>query len=596
MPSNSLWNVLRLTAQLMTPKQRLQITVATLLVVLSGALAALAPLALKRLVDAVASAAPGPVAPAGALLAPAAIYVAALCGGRLIGDFRPLLLTAIEQHLVAALRHRFFAHVLRLPLAGLLSRRTGELLHTLDLACAGTQLTLTHLIQSIAPVVIELTVMAAVLLQLGQPTLLALFAATAAAYFAAFTLGARRLNRRAGAVAAASLDVNGQLAEGMANVETLRCFGGETAAQRALAGVSSTLINRWLDYYRTTTSVALAATMVFALSLAACLSISAEGVAAGTLTIGGFVLGTVYLIQMVRPIEALGAAIRDLARASGFVQPALNVLSEPQEAVETAQRSRDTDRRRTNLRRPPAAIRFEAVTFRYDATRTVIQDLDLVVPAGTTTAVVGPSGSGKSTLIRLLLQLYSPQKGRILLDERPIDKMPLHELRSHIALVPQDTPLLHSSIASNISLGMPEVDPQDIVAAAGAARLDAVIDSLPDGYQTLVGERGLKLSGGERQRLAIARAVLRRPSVFLLDEPTSMLDGETQAQVLLALREATEGCTTLIVAHRLSTVIHADEIVVLEHGRIRARGRHHDLLTRDDLYAQLWRYQADGAV
>lgn len=288
MPSNSLWNVLRLTAQLMTPKQRLQIAVATLLVVASGALAALAPLALKRLVDTVASAAQGSVAPAGALLAPAAIYVAALCGGRLIGDIRPLLLAAIEQHLVAALRHRFFAHVLRLPLAGLLSRRTGELLHALDLACAGTQLTLTHLIQSIAPVVIELAVMTAVLVHLGQPTLVALFGATAALYFTAFTLGARRLNRRASAVAAASLDVNGQLAEGMANVETLRCFGGETSAERALAGVSSSLINRWLDYYRTTTGVALAATMVFALSLAACLSISAEGVAGGTLTIGGF--------------------------------------------------------------------------------------------------------------------------------------------------------------------------------------------------------------------------------------------------------------------------------------------------------------------
>jgi ATP-binding cassette subfamily B protein len=221
--------------------------------------------------------------------------------------------------------------------------------------------------------------------------------------------------------------------------------------------------------------------------------------------------------------------------------------------------------------------------------------LDLDVPAGRTTAIVGRSGSGKSSLVRLLLRLYEPQAGRILLDGRSIESLQAAELRARIGLVPQDTSLLQASVSNNIALGLPEASHDDIERAARHAQVHGLIDALPHGYGTLLGDRGQTLSGGERQRLAIARAILRKPSLYVLDEPTSMLDAKTEAGILQSLRELTAGCTTLVIAHRLSTVMHADEIVVLDGGRVHERGNHTQLLAQNGLYAQLWRQQTDGA-
>lgn len=559
------------------------------LMVVGGTLAALSPLALKHLVDAATLGVDDGAATAGAILVPSAIYIAVLSGGRLVSDIRPVLANEVEQRLTAALRRRFFRHVLSLPLSTLLHRRGGELLHSLELGRGGVQLTVNHLLTSFVPTIFELSVMALILARLQQPDLMLVFGVTAALYIVVFATGSVRLIPHAHLVTDASLTVHGQLADGISNVETLRCFGAEGVVEESLEGSSGALTRRWRSYYRANAGTTLAATIVFGASLAACLTVTAHGVARGSLSVGDLVLSSVYLLQMIRPLEVLGSAARDISRALGCVPPLLDVLDEPSEPPPRLLASGKSE----TPRRAPS-IRFEGITFGYEPDRPIIRDLNLEIAAGRTTAIVGPSGSGKSSLIRMLLRLYSPQAGRILLDGVPIDSLPLTDLRARMAFVPQDTVLLHASIASNISLGIPGASQEDIVRAAGAAQLQQLIERLPDRYDTLVGERGLKLSGGERQRLAIARAALRARMVFLLDEPTSMLDSETESNVMQAVRQIKAGSTTLIVAHRLSTVMDADEIVVLDQGVVRERGNHRSLIEHGGLYAQMWRRQVDG--
>ncbi len=558
-----------------------------LLVTAGGALAAGSPLALKALVDALTGVAPGD----DGWLVPGALYLVALSGSRLASDLRPLPASKVEQQILAALRRRFIEHLLRLPMSYLIKRRSGELLHSVDLAAAGSQLIVSHVANSIAPVLVELAMMAAILSHLQQPSLVMLFTLTAVLYLAIFATGALKLKGRASAVSSASLEVHAQLNEGVTNVETLRCFGANDHAAAAVHETSSRLAASWLRFNRLTVQVSLAASALFALSLAACFAIAADAVAQGAMSVGGFVLASVYMLQMVHPLEVVGSAARDLSRALGFMRPLLDILAEPPETLGTSRAAPLPDA----LQAAEApALRLENLHFAYDPHRPVFQGLDLDIPAGRTTAIVGRSGSGKSSLVRLLLRLYVPQSGRILLAGEPIDALPIERLRALIGLVPQDAGLLHATAAANISLGLPDVDRRDIELAARTAQLHHLIEALPNGYDTMLGERSQTLSGGERQRLTIARALLRRPLIYLLDEPTSMLDSKTEAEIMLALRRITAGCTTIVIAHRLSTVMHADEIIVLDSGQVRERGRHSELLERNGLYAQLWRQQVAG--
>jgi ATP-binding cassette subfamily B protein len=306
------------------------------------------------------------------------------------------------------------------------------------------------------------------------------------------------------------------------------------------------------------------------------------------------VLTTVYALQMVRPLESLGTAARDLARALGYLRPLLDLLSEPlsDDSPNTAHAGAAPAARQQRA----TAVRLENLHFGYDPQRPVIRGIDLDVPAGSTTAIVGRSGSGKSSLARLLMRLYSPQQGRILLDGRTIDSIGVAELRrTLVGLVPQETTLLHDSIAGNIALGSPHASREEIRAAAHGAQLDELLAGLPHGLDTPVGERGMQLSGGERQRVGIARALLRRPGLYVLDEPTSMLDSRTELAIQEALRALSADATVIVIAHRLSTIVDADEIVVLDEGRIHERGSHRALLARNGLYARMWRQQMTGA-
>jgi len=608
---------------------RARLAGAMLLVIAGALLTALAPLALKALVDALAAsaalaalAAPmrpmAPTAPASlppSTLALGGVYLLALCGGRLLAEVRLLRTNTAEQGLSARLGHRFFGHVLALPLAFHVGGQSGALVQGLRQATAGCQLLVVTLVNSVAPVLVEVVAVLAILLHLEQPALVLSFAVSAVAYLTVCGSGALRLQARARAVSEASLGSHATLADSLINVEAIKCFNAERGSRAQFAAASAALEACWAHLHRQRARAGLAVIATFAVSMAATLAIAAHALGRGALSIGSFVLVTVYMLQLVRPLEMLGAAARDVAQALEFIRPLLDVLRLPTEAAmegatprpiasttatataaatATARLEAPLPRAGAGATLPfpgDAGLSLRGVHLAYAGGPPVLRGLDLEIPAGLTVAIVGASGSGKTSIVRLLLRLYAPQSGCILLGGLPIDALPVGELRAAIGLVPQDTVLFNASIAANIGIGRPGAQGLEIEEAARQAKLHDFIMSLPDGYDTQVGERGQKLSGGERQRVAIARAVLKRPRIFVFDEATSMLDSQTEAVLLQDLKQVCQGRTTLIVAHRLSTVQHADEIVVLDKGRVTERGSHAALCAAGGSYSRLWRAQ-----
>jgi ATP-binding cassette subfamily B protein len=490
---------------------------------------------------------------------------------------------------------RFFNHVMRLPMGYLVKRRGAELLHSLDLASAGAQIGVLHLITSVVPVLVELGTMTVVIVHLEQPTIVGVFGAAALAYFAIFTAGAGRMMKVAKGVSAASLEAYARLGDSIAHLDTLRYFAAERQAGQQLGAAGAELERRWLRLNGLTGLIAVGASVVFAASMAACLQIAATAVEQHRITIGGFVLTTVYMLQMVQPLESLGSAARDLARAMGYLQPLVDLLAEPLERAPILVPVTVSSDGATPPR--PRSVCVDNLHFAYDPDRPVLLGLSFDVPAGSMTAIVGRSGSGKSSLARLLLRLYAPQRGCIRIDGCDIDSIEVGELRTKlVGFVPQETTLLHDTVAVNIALGMPDATRDEILRVARAAQLEDLIEALPHGIDTPVGERGMQLSGGERQRIGIARVLLRRPGLYVLDEPTSMLDSRTEHDILRAFRSQARDATMIVIAHRLSTIVDADQILVLDQGRVCERGNHGALVARGGLYAQMWRQQAAGAI
>jgi ATP-binding cassette subfamily B protein len=500
-------------------------------------------------------------------------------------ELREIVFARVAQNAIHIVALQTFRHLHRLSLRFHLERQTGGLSRAIERGTNGIDNLLHYLLFQIVPTLFEILLVAGVLWGLYDIRFAAITLATIVGYVA-YTLMITqwRIKFRRQMIEAEG-EANTKAIDSLLNYETVKYFGNEEHEARRFdralsayerAGVKSANSLSLLNFGQGTI-IAIGATMVMILA--------ASGVVEGRMTIGDFVLVNAYLIQLYLPLNFLGMVYREL-RQSLIDMAAMFQLLEMNVEVPDAAGAK------------PLAVRggrveFDGVVFGYDARRPILHGLSFAVPAGKTVAIVGPSGAGKSTISRLLFRFYDVDEGAIRIDGQDIRDVTQNSLRAAIGIVPQDTVLFNDTIYYNIAYGRPDAAPSEVEAAAKLARIDDFIRSLPDGYQTPVGERGLKLSGGERQRVAIARTILKRPPILLFDEATSALDTRTEKSIQESLRSISQGVTTLVIAHRLSTVVDADEIIVLEQGRVAERGRHAELLARAGIYAAMWARQVE---
>jgi ABC-type transport system involved in Fe-S cluster assembly fused permease/ATPase subunit len=493
-----------------------------------------------------------------------------------------------SQRLKRLLSRRVFAHLVRLPVQFHLEQQIGSIVETLNQGLGGVQTLLQHMQVTLLPIALEFVGIIGVLIYVGHPAYLAILGPASLIYAVAFSRSVSSITQPARTAVQMHAVAQGLFGDALLNFETLKAFGAEARMvehyDRALAGREASA--RQLLRVRTTNSLTIAG--IFAVSIGMVVSLSVYQVVSHTMTVGDFVLMLSYAMRLMLPLEVIGVAIRDSAQALAFLHRMLQILRvRPESDAEVPGRAKRAGVSKGN-------IRFENVSFSYADGRAVLKNVTFQIAAGNTIGIVGVSGSGKSSLVRLLFRFYQPTAGRILLDGAPISEIGLADLRRCIAFIPQDVVLFNDTIGRNIALGKPEASLEEIRAAAKLAHLDQYVSSLPEGYASIVGTRGLKLSGGERQRLAIARAAIIRPRIYVCDEATSSLDSATEREVMSNLIDVTRSTTTFIIAHRLSTIVHVDQILVLDNGSVIERGTHTSLMSADGCYAALWRTQHAG--
>ncbi|MBI4047202.1 MAG: ABC transporter ATP-binding protein/permease, partial [Devosia nanyangense] len=370
------------------------------------------------------------------------------------------------------------------------------------------------------------------------------------------------------------------------NFETVKYFNNEDLEARRFDASMATYERSAIRIWNSLGVLNFGQAVIFYVGLTIMSAMSIVGVLNGRLTLGDFVLLNTFLMQIYRPLNMIGFVYREIRQGLTDIEEMFKLLDQDPEIVDK--------RGATPLKITGPVIRFDDVHFQYDPDRPILKGVSFEVPAGKTIAVVGPSGAGKSTISRLLYRFYDVSSGSVTIDAQDVRDITQNSLRSAIGMVPQDTVLFNDTIAYNIRYGRPDATDEEVHEAARMAQIGEFIESLPRGYDTPVGERGLKLSGGEKQRVAIARTILKAPPILVLDEATSALDTKTERDSQSALDAVSKNRTTVVIAHRLSTVINADEIIVLRDGQIAERGRHPDLLMRDGLYAQMWNRQREA--
>ena len=540
------------------------------------------PLVLKRIVDGLEQAGQGQmVMPLALLLG----YGALRFGSSLFNELRDAVFARVRYHAMRSLSLKVLRHLHELSLRFHLDRQTGAISRDLERGTRSVSSILNYLVFSILPTLAEFGMVATVLLSQYDWVFTAVTFGTVAVYVAfTFAITNWRMEYRH-AMNRLDSKSNTQAFDSLINYETVKYFGNE---QLELDRFDGTLAEWEYSAVKSQTSMSLlnfGQGAIIAAGVTLVMILAADGVVAGRMSIGDLVLVNAFLLQLFIPLGFLGIVYRQTRYMLADMDMVFKLLERKPEIVDRPGAP--------PLRVETGAIRFEAVDFHYQPERPILRGVDFQVRPGQKVAVVGHSGAGKSTLSRLLFRFYDVTGGAIRIDGQDIREVGQDSLRRAIGIVPQDAVLFNDSIYYNIAYGRPDATRQEVERAAEMAHIRGFIESLPQGYETLVGERGLKLSGGEKQRVAIARAILKRPRILVFDEATSSLDSKTEQAIQETLREVAADHTTLVIAHRLSTIVDADEILVMEAGRIIERGRHRELLAAGGAYAYMWQLQQE---
>ncbi|MBI3897712.1 MAG: ABC transporter ATP-binding protein/permease [Gammaproteobacteria bacterium] len=537
------------------------------------------PLVLKQIVDTFQQ-------PQALLTIPVFLFAAyglLRLGNGVFGELRDIVFVKVTQRSIRRVALKVFEHLHQLSLRFHLERQTGGVSRDIERGAAGIRFLLNFMLFNILPTILEIAFVAGILFFKYDPWFGIVTLATLVVYviFTLWVTEWRMVFRRT--MNDMDSKANTRAIDSLINYETVKYFNNEAYETKRY---DETLTLWETAAVRNQTSLSylnMGQGAIIAVGVTILMALAGIGVVRGTMTLGDMVLVNAFLIQLYTPLNFLGFVYREIRHSLADMERMFGLLGRDPEVCDPS------DQRALTIRE--AEVRFEHVDFAYEPDRQILFDVNFEIPAGQKVAVVGSSGGGKSTLARLLFRFYDVTNGRILIDGQDIRSVTQKSLRAHIGIVPQDTVLFNDSIYYNIAYGRPDASRDEIIQAATHAHIHHFIESLPQGYDSMVGERGLKLSGGEKQRVAIARTILKRPRILVFDEATSALDSHSEKVIQEALREIAAKHTTLVIAHRLSTIMDAHQILVMEGGRIAERGTHNELLATNGVYAHLWALQ-----